>query len=141
MLFAHMSLWAIALTLVVLFVLKFYGVGWILKTNYATQYTANRGWVASININVAVNAVLTFILLFLFISPFWAAVLALVDALVTYCLGYYRHRHHVPSVNAQTLLNVYNVATFLHTNAYVGIVYFIIHYLYPSAAVALPALK
>jgi hypothetical protein len=135
-LFAHMSVWAIALTLLFAFLLKDWLVGLILKTNLAISDTANQGWVGALITNAALNGVLTFVLLFLFAGFWWSIVFAVVDFIFHYVLGYWKKRGHLPNVTASSLLNIYNSASFLHSTSYVGIIALVIKYIFPTSEAA-----
>lgn len=136
MLFSHMSLWAIGLVMIFAFVLKYYAVEWILKTNYAQAQTQHQGWVGALITNAVLNGILDFVILFFFAGYVWAVGIAVVDTAFHYLLGYWKKRQHLPSVNEQNMLNVYNVVNFLHTNSYIGVVALVIKFLLPSSGAA-----
>lgn len=133
-LFNHMGMLGIAFTLISALIFKYYAVEWILKTNYAETATVGQGWVGALLTNVALNALLTFAILFLFTGFVGAIVFAVIDALVHYLLGYWKKRSHLPNVTAKDLISVYNMANFLHTSSYVGIVGIVLKYVFPHSA-------
>lgn len=136
MLFSHMSITAITIVLLLAFIVKYYAVGWILKTNYAIANTKDQGWVGALITNSVLNGILTVIILFFFAGPYWAAVIAVADGCLHYLMGYWKKRKHLPTVNQTNLLNLYDAINFLHTTSYVGIVALVIKYLFPNSPAA-----
>lgn len=136
MIFSHFSIWGIALVLAFFFVLKYYAVAWILKTDYAQQQTAGQTWVASLMTNACLNAILDFVILFFFAGLFWAIIISIIDGAFHYLTGYWNKRGHLPVVNLKNEMNVVKVISFLHTNSYLGLAAIVMGYLFPHSPIA-----
>lgn len=135
-LFNHMSMLGIAFTLIATLIFKYYAVEWVLKTNYAQTATVGQGWVGALVTNVLLNAALTFVILFAFTGLVGAIVIAAIDALIHYLLGYWKKRSHLPSVQVKDLISVYNMVNFIHTSSYVGIAGLVLKYVFPHSPAA-----
>lgn len=102
---ASWPIWGNILALFIVLLVKHFLVELIQKTPaYSQAMAKGQGWMAFLNVNSGLNAILTFLIFVIPAGRFWAVVYAVIDFLVHFIFGYYRAKGRLPTISQGNLV-------------------------------------